>query len=384
MKNTRKSLRTVPASTASALNRARPSVLACGIATVLTSLVPLGNSVKAATIYWDGTSTDWSLVGSWSTAVGATTPDPSAVPGAADIANFSISTITATAQTVNLNADRSVTGLIFLGTNTAATTLQGGGTNRTLTLGASGIVVNASAGAVTLGSATAGQNVAITLGAAQTWLNNAATALTINNGITNGANLLTIDGSGPTTIAGIIGAGAGGITKNGTGNLTLSGVNTYTGATSVLGGTLTLTVAAPSAAAGALGNATSAVLLGNTSGAVDASLLTSAAVTIARTVTVQAGNTGVITSTSLDNFLDIFRRHAINVETSARSHRGRRDSSTTHKTSGRHAAVRKKMTAALCTAALTACSNGSIASRIALRPIHPTTRSSRAAMWAGC
>ena len=37
-------------------------------------------------------------------------------------------------------------------------------------------------------------------------------------------------------------------------------------------------------------------------------------------------NFSAFNSTSLDKVLDIFRRHAINAETSARSHRGRRDS----------------------------------------------------------
>ena len=139
-------------------------------------------STPAATIYWDGTGTGWDVAANWSTAVGATTPNPTAIPGAADVANFSISTITSTAQTVNLNANQSAAGLSFLGTNTATTTLLGGGTSRTLTLGNSGINIASGAGAVTLGNGTAGNNVSITLAGGQTWTNNSANVFTtINN-----------------------------------------------------------------------------------------------------------------------------------------------------------------------------------------------------------
>jgi len=111
---------------------------------------------------WDGSGSDWSLVGSWSTLVSATSPDPSAIPGAADVANLSINSLNS-AQIVNLNASQAAQGLVFLGTNTTTTTLLGGGTeDEDLTRGGSGISVNSSAGAVTLGSATSGQRVAIT------------------------------------------------------------------------------------------------------------------------------------------------------------------------------------------------------------------------------
>lgn len=75
------------------------------------------------------------------------------------------------------------------------------------------------------------------------------------------------------------------------GNITLSGANTYTGVTSVLEGILVLNGAAPSGAAGTLGNATSDVLLGNTSGSVNAYLMANN-YTIARNITVQSGNSG--------------------------------------------------------------------------------------------
>ncbi|MEI6606292.1 MAG: glycine-rich domain-containing protein [Verrucomicrobiota bacterium] len=135
---------------------------------------------QAATIYWDGPSAGWDTAANWSTAVGATTPNPGAIPGVADVANFSISTVNA-ATTVSLNANQSVLGLSFLGTNTATTTLLGGGTARTLTLGSSGITVASGAGAVTLGNSSAGNNVLINLAGGQTWANNSANGFTINN-----------------------------------------------------------------------------------------------------------------------------------------------------------------------------------------------------------
>ena len=165
------------------------------LATVVCLLVG-GGAANAATIYWDGTATAWNLAANWSTAIGAATPNPAAVPGSADVANFSISSINV-AQTVDLIADRSVQGLVFLGTNTTTTLLQGGGANRVLTLGTNGISVNASAGAVTIGGSTTGQFVSTTLGAGnQNWVNNSSTTLTFLNGVNrNAGHTLNISGS---------------------------------------------------------------------------------------------------------------------------------------------------------------------------------------------
>ncbi|MFM7205710.1 MAG: InlB B-repeat-containing protein, partial [Planctomycetaceae bacterium] len=83
--------------------------------------------------FWDnsgGTANDWGGLANWSTvAAGGTTP--AALPGAADVAAFSATPIAGTTQTVNLGANRSVLGLAVTSARTAATTLQGGGTNRT-------------------------------------------------------------------------------------------------------------------------------------------------------------------------------------------------------------------------------------------------------------
>lgn len=115
----------------------------------------------------------------------------------------------------------SFTGTYTLGTAGQTITLNGG------------IKMNLGAGAATISSP-------VTLGAAQSWTNHSSGLLTIGTGaIANGGYLLTIGGTGNTTISGAIG-GTGGLTKSGIGTLILSGVNDYSGTTTVAGGTLTL------------------------------------------------------------------------------------------------------------------------------------------------
>ena len=98
--------------------------------------------------------------------------------------------------------------------------------------------------------------------------------LTVNGGITGtgGTRNLSVNGSGTIDINGVIGASMGTLTKGGTGTLILGGANTYTGATTINNGTIQLDANAPSGAAGTLGNATSAVVLGTSSSPSDANI----------------------------------------------------------------------------------------------------------------
>ena len=131
------------------------------------------------------------------------------------------------------------TGTYTVGTVGQAITLNGG------------LTMNPGAGVVTVVSP-------ITLGAAQSWTNNDDSLLTIGTGaVSNGGFLLTVGGTGSTTVSGAIGGG-GGLTKTGAGILTLSGGNGYLGATTVTGGVLRLSNAtALSGGIGATGGTTS-------------------------------------------------------------------------------------------------------------------------------
>lgn len=64
---------------------------------------------------------------------------------------------------------------------------------------------------------------------------NAGLSLTLP--VTLGANGLTVSGSNPLAVSGVLG-GTGGVSLTGTGSLTLSGANTYSGGTSLSSGTL--------------------------------------------------------------------------------------------------------------------------------------------------
>ena len=107
---------------------------------VVSGLAGAPSLTEAANIYWDGLGTTWNSTTDWSTASNATTPHPAAVPGAADVANFNISTVN-TAQTVNLDAAQSALGLDF--TSTGAVTINNGTGTNAITIGLGGITVAA-------------------------------------------------------------------------------------------------------------------------------------------------------------------------------------------------------------------------------------------------
>lgn len=206
---------------------------------------------RADTIYWDGTGTTWAIAG-WSTSPTATTPDPAAVPGVNDTIYFSISSV-ATAQSLGLNGNRSVAGMVFNNSGAVNMTAHASSnTNANMTLGTGGITINSGAGAVTVFSNATRGFLTWRLAGNQSWTNDSANLLTIAGGITNNSN------STPTTLT-LSGAGSGGITQTGvisdnatgttsvvvnsagSGAITLSSANTYTGGTTLTAGTLVLT-----------------------------------------------------------------------------------------------------------------------------------------------
>ncbi len=200
----------------------------------------------AAPIYWDGTggtANDWAGLANWSSDIAGGT-NVLTLPGTADIATFNATSLTA-AATINLNAARSVSGLAF--TSAGTVTLLGGGTNRTLTLGADGML-KTGAGAVAVGSGTANQNVAIALGADQTWSNNNNTGtLSVINGVSSpiaGPRKLSLGGTSTAAnvVSGVIANGTGTVSvgKVGAGTWNLSAANTFTGGVTLSGGILQL------------------------------------------------------------------------------------------------------------------------------------------------
>lgn len=102
--------------------------------------------------------------------------------------------------------------------------------------------------------------------------------------------------SGQLTLSGQITGGNRDLNVTGPGTLVVqNATSNYTGITSVESGTLRVEADVPSGSAGALGNATSAVLVGDTSGSNDAALVTGGAFTVGRNIIVQAGTSGTAT-----------------------------------------------------------------------------------------
>ena len=188
---------------------------------------------------------------------------------------------------VNSLTLNSFSGTYTLGTATNAITLN------------TGITKNSGGTAATIISP-------VTLGGAQTWLNNSAGLLTVGTAaVTNGANLLTIDGSGNTTISGLLGNGAGGLTKTGAGTLTLSGANTFGGPLAVQSGTLAIGTINNVSANGTLGNNALSVSLGNAGAQTGTLQYTGATATSTKPFTLATAGTGAFEVTVAANALTL-------------------------------------------------------------------------------
>ena len=180
-------------------------------------------AAHAATQTWNGTTS-----GNMS---GTASNWNSAVPTGTDIAYFNLASYTP-APTANANMSF---GELWFGANSGALTFSTGANTLTLN-GTSGIGIQMDngSGAVSTGSAK------FALGAAQSWINNSASnTLTVGGTINAGGFLLTLNGTGATSLGGVI-SSAGGALSISNGTVTLGGNNTFTGGITLNSGTLKL------------------------------------------------------------------------------------------------------------------------------------------------
>lgn len=230
--------------------------------------VAVFSSASAATLFKDSSGTDINTLANWSTANGATTPDPLSF-GAADQLRFNENTAATGTFTMDLSAALSVGNLtvdsgtgnggsatgsfVIDSANNSVLTLNGGGNPSYLT---SGIVLNSGTG----GTLTV--NCDLALGATPLRFTTSR-ALTVNGDISLGASTLEFNTAGSTTtIAGII-SGTGGLNKAAGGQvLALTNTaNTFSGAVTLVGGTTQVTKLANSGADSSLGNGSSNIVL---------------------------------------------------------------------------------------------------------------------------
>jgi fibronectin-binding autotransporter adhesin len=204
---------------------ARQSVLLLLSAVLVFSfLVPY--SVLANDKVWTGTQdTNWGNNNDWS---------PSGAPSAGDNAKFS----GAFTNQPNVGSSASVGGIWMTtgaGKNVTISgtgTLQIGGNTINGTAGLGILIDNTDAFTLTI-------NCPITLGgSSEAWTNNSANLLTIGGTVGLGGKTLTVNGTGSTSITGVMSNGT--LTKSGTGVLTLSGANTYAGTSTVSAGILNI------------------------------------------------------------------------------------------------------------------------------------------------
>jgi fibronectin-binding autotransporter adhesin len=235
--------------------------------------------VFATDRHWTGaTSTTWSTSTNWDT-----TPPG----GTSDNAVFN-NTFT---NQPNLGATATAGGLWMTGSVGQNVTISGS----TLTL--QGNTIGGTTGLGILVDNANGFTFTITaplkLGAAQTWRNNSGNLLTIGaGGVNTNGKALTVDGSGNTTISGVL-SSSGAITKAGSGTLTLSNTgDTYTGQLTVQAGTLSIDTINNASANGELGNNALSVILGNTGSVTGTLEYTSGTASSTKKFTMATGGTG--------------------------------------------------------------------------------------------
>jgi autotransporter-associated beta strand protein len=229
----------------------RPKALSGSIAKysrglALSVLTLIGASqAPGAIYYWDSNSTTGgfgSATGVWGTNNFLNTDITGGAGGSfftattnADTLNFGTATLNYAQASVTVSGAVAASSIVYGAAQTTGITISGG-TSITLgdgTSGNGGITVNNGAGAQAISTA-------ITLNNTQTWTNSSTNLLTVQTGaLSLGSNVLTITGSGNTTISSAIGGASGSIVKSGAGTLILSGTNAYASGTTVNAGTLT-------------------------------------------------------------------------------------------------------------------------------------------------
>jgi len=191
--------------------------------------------------------------------------------------------------TLQLNNGNTPVGAITLNGGTmSATTSSGGSAIRYGTYYLNGdVTVGGSSHSTIISTSTSstGNNINLTINAAGTRTFTVAPTgdspdLIVSSPLGDAANLTT--------------GGSDNLIKAGAGTMQLNSVNLYSGTTTVSAGTLEAGVNAPSGSAGAFGNATSAITLGDaatTSGNTSPSLMIGGAFTVGRAVTVASQGT---------------------------------------------------------------------------------------------
>jgi hypothetical protein len=262
-----------------------------GVACLLSGAALFLNSGAARAqvqIQWSGTasSSTWATGTNW---VGGSAPQNSLTT---NIAYFD-----STSFTTQPNAGTtSIAGIVVGDGTTAVANLTISTT--VLSIGSSGILINAAAGTVTLGP--------VTLGASQSWANNSSNLLTLGT-VSNIGNVtpftLTVNGSGSggITFGGIISNGGStgttAIIVNTTGGTTtFNAANTFTGGFTVKAGTVSGTLS--SADAFGLGGITLGDTVADTK---NVTLLYSGTTAIAQAITLNTGTTGTISISNTTN-----------------------------------------------------------------------------------
>ena len=223
---------TVPASTPATTTPISIGLSATG-ASMVTANLALTVTAAPSDFVWNNTDTAWNSATSWTN---------NAVPAnSASINTAAFGNLGGSPTSVNVGTGRSIGAIVF---NSGAYAYTWTGTD--ITVGGLGSITNNSTATQTFG------NKIINSSGNATWSSVSGGAMVFNGGIdltqaSSTANrILTFAGAGNVTVNGVIANGgtasAGVVTVTGTGATTLSGNNTYDGRTTMnaVGGTLTL------------------------------------------------------------------------------------------------------------------------------------------------